>query len=132
MVRRFSRFRRSGAEVLAWTMLASSVLATAPPLRAAGPAPVFVDWVEPITRNVDSNRARGKALESAASKPHTFYGEAPLDQAGGTQQVALPFFGPKRYTRTAGPPNVFDETIAVPPWLVGPYTLHVQNGEPDG
>ena len=47
-------------------------------------------------------------------------------------QTAVPFFGPKRYTRTAGPPNVFNETIAVPPWLVGPYTLRVQNGEPDG
>lgn len=56
----------------------------------------------------------------------------PSGQSGATAQVTFPFFGPKRYTRTAGPPNVFNETIAVPPWLVGPYTLRVQNGEPDG
>ena len=42
------------------------------------------------------------------------------------------FFGPRRYTRTNGAPDVFDETIAVPAWVASPYVLRIQNGEAGG
>ncbi len=41
-------------------------------------------------------------------------------------------FGPKRYTRTSGAPNVFTDTVAVQAWVVSPYLLKVENGAPDG
>ncbi|MBA5871001.1 MAG: hypothetical protein GDA68_13550 [Nitrospira sp. CR2.1] len=41
-------------------------------------------------------------------------------------------FGPTSYTRTAGPPNQFTETIALPAGATPPYTLHLVNGNPDG
>jgi hypothetical protein len=41
-------------------------------------------------------------------------------------------FGPTQYVRTAGPPNQFSETIALPPTLTAPFRLHVQNGTSDG
>jgi RHS repeat-associated protein len=41
-------------------------------------------------------------------------------------------FGPAQFTRTAGPPNQFSAEIALPPTLVAPFRLHVQNGSPDG
>ncbi len=42
------------------------------------------------------------------------------------------FFGPERFVRTNGPKNEYLRTISVPSWVVNPYTLRVQNGEPDG
>jgi hypothetical protein len=41
-------------------------------------------------------------------------------------------FGPAQYTRTTGPPNQFDECIALPPTLTTPFRLHFQNGNLDG
>ena len=40
--------------------------------------------------------------------------------------------GPAQYLRYAGPTNVYTASLAVPPWVVGPFVMHVQNGEPDG
>jgi hypothetical protein len=42
------------------------------------------------------------------------------------------FFGPRRYTRTNGAPNVFEDVVTVPAGVVSPYVLRIQNGEPDG
>src|SRR5262249_10027320 len=42
-----------------------------------------------------------------------------------------PIFGPKRYTRTNGPPDDYTDTIVVPVNVPGPYTLRIENGEPD-
>ena len=42
------------------------------------------------------------------------------------------FFGPRRYTRTKGEPDVFEETIEVPSSVAPPHVLRLQNGEPDG
>jgi hypothetical protein len=41
-------------------------------------------------------------------------------------------FGRTTYTRSSGPPNQFQESIALPPTLTAPFRLHVQNGNPDG
>jgi hypothetical protein len=63
--------------------------------------------------------------------------QAAPDEVSSTQATPAPscettFFGPRRYTRTTGAPNVFDETIEVPPSVVSLYVLRIQNGEADG
>src|SRR5436853_6643025 len=44
----------------------------------------------------------------------------------------LPFFGPQKYVRTTGAKDVYTATVKLPKWLVGPFRLHVQNGEANG
>lgn len=41
-------------------------------------------------------------------------------------------FGPKPYTRTAGPPNQFIDTFTLPSGTTAPYTLHIVNGNANG
>ena len=41
-------------------------------------------------------------------------------------------FGPKTYTRTAGPPNQFTDTFTLPAGTTAPYTLHIVNGNANG
>ena len=47
-------------------------------------------------------------------------------------QAQTVLFGPKTYTRTAGPPNQFTDTFAVPAGTTQPYTLHLVNGNANG
>ena len=53
-----------------------------------------------------------------------------------TSSIAAPhlrlLFGLERFTRGSGEQNVFRRTFTVPPHVVGPYTLTIQNGQPDG
>ncbi|MEK6280646.1 MAG: PKD domain-containing protein [Acidobacteriota bacterium] len=41
-------------------------------------------------------------------------------------------FGPRRFDRTTGPPNKYVEQFALPAGVTSPFTLHIQNGEPNG
>jgi hypothetical protein len=41
-------------------------------------------------------------------------------------------FGPRTYERTTGPPNVFTEPFLLPTNVGPPFTLHIDNGLPDG
>nr|MBA2702657.1 PKD domain-containing protein [Blastocatellia bacterium] len=45
---------------------------------------------------------------------------------------SLTVFGPRRFDRTTGPPNQYLEQFALPAGVTSPYTLHMQNGEPEG
>lgn len=50
-------------------------------------------------------------------------------------QAAAPdqtVFGPKHYVRSAGEPNVYTETFALPGQVVAPYLLRIDNGNQDG
>ncbi|MEO5957369.1 MAG: Ig-like domain-containing protein, partial [Nitrospiraceae bacterium] len=47
-------------------------------------------------------------------------------------QAQTVLFGPKTYTRTAGPPNQFTDTFTLPAGATAPYTLHVVNGNANG
>ncbi len=47
-------------------------------------------------------------------------------------QAQTVLFGPKQYTRTAGPPNQFTDTFTLPAGTTAPYTLHVVNGNTNG
>ena len=42
------------------------------------------------------------------------------------------FWGPRRFARTRGRPNVYTETVAVPEWVGTPHVLRVKNGREDG
>lgn len=46
------------------------------------------------------------------------------------EQVVV--FGPKTYVRTAGAPNIYNETFTIPAGVTGPFTMHVVNGSANG
>lgn len=52
--------------------------------------------------------------------------------AGLPLQAQTVLFGPTQYTRTAGPPNQFTDTVTLPAGTTAPYTLHVVNGNANG
>ncbi|MBC8029832.1 MAG: Ig-like domain-containing protein [Pyrinomonadaceae bacterium] len=45
---------------------------------------------------------------------------------------SMMIFGPRRFDRTTGPPNQYVEQFSLPSGVTSPYTLHIQNGEPNG
>ncbi len=53
-------------------------------------------------------------------------------QAQSEPQCETLFWGPKRFTRTSGSPNVYTEMVSVPGWVIAPHVLQVINGTPDG
>ena len=49
-------------------------------------------------------------------------------RTGGSMSI----FGPRRFDRTTGPPNQYVEQFSLPAGVNSPFTLHIQNGAPDG
>src|ERR1041385_8043561 len=41
-------------------------------------------------------------------------------------------FGPRRFDRTSGTPNQYIEQFSLPSGFVAPFSIHIQNGNPDG
>ncbi|MBI3995682.1 MAG: Ig-like domain-containing protein, partial [Nitrospirae bacterium] len=41
-------------------------------------------------------------------------------------------FGPEQFLRTTGATNVYTRSFNVPSYVSAPYTLHIQNGQPNG
>ena len=119
------RWRRSGlthrafALALSWTFTATSVWS--PAFVGAAPLPA-------------SARALAGGLEATGAG----VGDAAADSASDVSAPATAppcdatLWGPRRFTRTSGAPNVYDETVFVPDWILSPYALTVLNGEPDG
>ena len=44
----------------------------------------------------------------------------------------LLLLAPTRFTKSRSRVDTFERSFTVPPWIVAPYTMRVQNGEPDG
>ncbi len=87
---------------------------------------LLLTWLLPAGDALAAGRASATpraALERAASSPAAATAE-PV--------CARTLFGPRRYDRTTGPPNVYTDIVAVPAGAPSPYTLRVRNGEPDG
>ena len=53
-------------------------------------------------------------------------------EPGPSGVTTVGIFGPTRYVRTTGAPNVYTTTVDVPAWVKSPYILQIQNGEPNG
>lgn len=45
---------------------------------------------------------------------------------------SITFYGPRQFERLSGSPGTVTEQFSVPFGVVAPYTIHVQNGAPDG
>src|SRR5512143_3182793 len=92
--------RRATALALSWIFTATTVWASAPPLILVAPD-------EPAADDVTSDDVAAAKVTPAPS-------------------CQTSFFGPRRYTRTTGEPDLFEETVAVPPWVLSPYVLTIQ------
>lgn len=106
MKTRFSLVDRLVARVLVWTFVFGSVWTSAPPVSA---------------------RAHHDSGTAIRQRAFPAYG----GQASPTPSQTTPIYGPQTFTRTRGRANVFTATINVPAGVGGPFTLHVENGEPD-
>jgi hypothetical protein len=90
----------------------------------------------PVSRSAQGVPVPFAGAGGASSLPAAL-GALPAAMAA-TAAAALPpgcgtsIFGPRRYDRTTAPPNEYTDVVTVPAGVPSPYTLYVQNGEPDG
>ncbi|MBI3595608.1 MAG: Ig-like domain-containing protein [Nitrospirae bacterium] len=61
-----------------------------------------------------------------------FFFGAISSSEGGTSSQVRNIFGPEQFTRTTAATDVYTRSFSVPFYIIGPYTLHVQNGQWDG
>jgi hypothetical protein len=137
---------RGVALVLSWVIPATTVWSAVPlgpppsplgtvPLPAAFVLPPLAD---PATRAL-APRPAG-AVGSGAAAMHAALPLAPMSMPAAPSPTPPPapvacervFFGPERFVRTNGPKNEYLRTVSVPTWIVSPYLLRIQNGEPNG
>ena len=104
--------RRSGRVAVSLAVLASATLLVWHPSASAQPGP--------------SGQQGQVRLEQGPSD-----GRDDRDGDDRSSVATAPLFGPKRYIRTAGAPNQFDDRFSGPSPSQTPYVLHVVNGEGD-
>src|SRR5215831_15826053 len=46
--------------------------------------------------------------------------------------ASVPVFGPKKYVRTTGAPNQYEDRFDIPNSIRSPFTLHIVNGDATG
>jgi hypothetical protein len=126
---RFPRWRRVTAQGLIYLLILMSSWSIAPPGAFAherAPLPPL-----PALARV-SRFNPSPAPFPEPTVPSTTTGFATATTAVQAAPAAVTLFGPKRYTRTAGPPNQFQDVIPRPSWVQSPFTLRIENGEANG
>ena len=126
---RWSRSRRAIALVLSWVTSATTVWGATPlPTPVPDPRPAasaVAFWLAP---EPSTEPAPEPTPEASPAQPLVAAEDTPTTDT--TCQTV--FWGPRRFTRTTGAPNVYTEAIAVPASVHPPYVLRLVNGEMDG
>ena len=134
-------FVRATALVMSWVLAATTAWAGAPvvvtppvnvPLPALYPQLPAVARPEAATLGTVPE-AFAPAVAAFAPEAGAFAPEPMTEASPPPAPVGnVGIFGPQRYVRTTGPKNVYTTTVAVPAWVASPFTMHIQNGEPNG
>ena len=126
--------RRALALALSWTFAATSVWGPAP--LTAAPLPLAERATDAALTSSAAAESSAEADASLAETEATPEPETPAAAAatGTTAATAcdVTLWGPRRFTRTTGAPNVYTEAVGVPAWVRSPFALSVVNGEADG
>jgi hypothetical protein len=123
-------WRRATASTLIYVLILMSGWSIAPP-RALAASPSMYPPLTGVRAATGARAAvpRWTPPRSGGAAAPAFAAAAAPVQA---EPAAVTFFGPKRYTRTAGPPNQFHEVIPRPAWVQSPFTLRIENGDANG
>ncbi|HET7436557.1 MAG TPA: Ig-like domain-containing protein [Thermoanaerobaculia bacterium] len=102
----------SSRRITAWLMLAAMWIQTAAAAAQSG--------ATPTPRAVESRAVASNAVLPAPA----------ADSVLQTGEASI--FGPQKYVRTTGAKDEYTATVSVPAWIVSPYRLIIDNGEPTG